>query len=69
MPFDGLQAAWTRHFVGFKREGCVGQVSTPIEQFDPLRRRGRSRSGRVYELAGQDGADADGRARVPDGGA
>lgn len=62
VPFDGQGRPWTRHFVGFKREGCVGQVSTAIEQFDPASRRGRSRSRRTYELGGQSGLDADARA-------
>lgn len=59
VPFDGDGAAWTRHFVGFRREGCRGQVSSPVEQFDPVSRRGRTRSGRVYELAGNSGFNPD----------
>lgn len=59
VPFDGPGQPWTRHFVGFRREGCTGQVSSPVEQLDPARRRGRTRSGRVYELAGGSGLNGD----------
>jgi len=59
VPFDGPGQPWTRHFVGFRREGCTGQVSSPVEQLDPARRRGRTRSGRVYELAGSSGLNGD----------
>ena len=59
VPFDGIQSPWTRHFVGFRLEGCVGQVSSPVEQLDPGRRRGRTRSGRVYELTGWPGLNSD----------
>lgn len=59
VPFDGEHRVWTRHFVGFKREGGRGQVSSPVQQFDPSSRRGRTRSGRVYELAGSCGINAD----------
>lgn len=59
VPFDGPEHPWTRHFFGWKREGCVGQVSTAVTAFDPERRRGLTRSGRVYELAGRPGMNAD----------
>jgi hypothetical protein len=60
VPLDGPDQPWTRHFVGFKREGCRGQVSSPVEQFDPASRRGRTRSGKqVYELAGESGLNGD----------
>ena len=59
IPFDGPDKPWTRHFVGFKREGCVGQVSTPVEKFDPVTGRGLTRSGRVYELRGNAGFNSD----------
>lgn len=50
VPFDGLGAPWTRHLVGFRLEGCKGQVSSPVEVFDPVSRRAVTRSGQVYEL-------------------
>lgn len=50
VPFDGLDAPWTRHLVGFRVEGCKGQVSSPVEIFDPVSRRAITRSGQVYEL-------------------
>lgn len=59
VPFDGQGNAWTRHFVGFRRESCRGRVSSPVEQFDPASRRGRTRSGKVYELAGVGGLNPD----------
>lgn len=55
----GPRPTWTRHLVGWKREGCVGQVSTSVTEFDPVRRRARTHSGRVYELAGGPGLNAD----------
>lgn len=59
VPFEGHGRVWTRHFVGFRREGCRGQVSSPVLEFDPASRRGRTRSGRVYELAGGSGINPD----------
>ena len=56
---DGSRPTWTRHLVGWKREGCVGQVSASVTEFDPVLRRARTRSGRVYELAGRSGLNAD----------
>lgn len=59
VPFDGDDRVWTRHFFGFRREGCRGQVSSPVQEFDAAARRGRTRSGRVYELAGGSGINPD----------
>jgi hypothetical protein len=50
VPFDGLDAPWTRHLAGFRLGGCKAQVSTPVEVFDPVSRRAVTRSGHVYEL-------------------
>lgn len=50
VTFDGLDAHRTRHLVGFRVEGCKGQVSSPVEAFDPITRRALTRSGQVYEL-------------------
>lgn len=61
VAMDGEDKPLTRHFVGFSREGCQGQVSTPVEVFDPSTRCGVTRSGRVYQLAGYPGSDADAR--------
>lgn len=58
-PFDGLDAPWTRHLVGFRLEGCKGQVSSPVETFDPVSRRAVTRSGQVYELGVGPGLNAD----------
>jgi hypothetical protein len=59
VPFDGADRPWTRHFVGFRREGCKGQVSMPVEVFDPVHRRGVTRSGQVYELGPLPGCNGD----------
>lgn len=58
-PFDGLDAPWTRHLTGFRVEGCKGQVSSPVEAFDPATGRALTRSGQVYELRGRPGLNAD----------
>ena len=58
-PFDGLEAPWTRHLIGFRLEGCKGQVSSPVESFDPVSRRAVTRSGQVYELGVGPGLNAD----------
>jgi hypothetical protein len=50
VTFDGPAAPWTRHLVGFRLEGCKGQVSSPVVVFDPVTRRALTRSGQVYEL-------------------
>lgn len=59
VPFDGIEAPWTRHFTGFRREGCKGQVSSPVEAFDPVSRRAITRTGQVYELGVGPGLNAD----------
>lgn len=59
VPFDGAEKPWTRHLVGFRREGCRGQVSSPVEAFDPISRRARTRSGQVYELGPLPGVNGD----------
>lgn len=41
----------TRHFVGTNAAKGTARISTAIVQFDALRRRGITASGRVYELA------------------
>lgn len=59
VPFDGADKPWTRHLIGFRREGCKGQVSSPVELFDPVSRRARTRSGQVYELGPLPGINGD----------
>ena len=49
----------TRHFVGFAVRERAGQVSSAIQQFDPQTMRGVTESGRVYQLLGPPGWDAD----------
>lgn len=47
------------HFVGYCPENYEGRVSSAIQQFDPVTRRGVTQSGRVYELSGGSGFDED----------
>ena len=61
VPLYGDTEPWTRHFVGFAREDCVGHVSSPVKAFDPVTGSGVTRSGRVYQLQDRPGSDADAR--------
>lgn len=47
------------HFVGFDVRGRHGAVSSKLEQFDPLKMRGITQSGRIYQLLGEPGIDPD----------
>ena len=47
----------TIHFVG--NVGYEGRVCSPVETYDPVNRRGITRSGRVYELKGDAGYNRD----------
>lgn len=49
-----------RYFVGYNLQDREGRVSTAIQQFDALTRRGVTKSGRVYQLEGEPGFDPDG---------
>ena len=49
----------TRHFVGYSVHDRAGQVSSEIKQFDPKTMRGVTESGRVYQLLGLPGWNAD----------
>lgn len=59
VPSDGPDAPWKGHVWGFSRETCRGRVSSAIAIFDPVSQRLVSRSGRVYHLAGDSGANSD----------
>lgn len=59
VPFNGPRRPWTRHFIGFARESGNGQVSSPVVALDPVTRRARTQSGRVYHLAGDPGGNSD----------
>jgi hypothetical protein len=50
-----------RHFCGRTIEGSAsqGRVSSPIIHFDPARKRGRTVTGRVYQLRGPAGSSPD----------
>jgi hypothetical protein len=49
----------TRHFVGYNAEGREGRVSTAIVSFDPATGKGRTASGRVYQIEGRPGLNGD----------
>lgn len=48
------------HFVGTRPDDGSGRVSPAIVEFDPERGRGRTQSGRVYELLGPRGYSSNG---------
>jgi hypothetical protein len=48
-----------RHFVGFHLDRGDGRVSTPIREFDPVTRTGRTASGSTYHLIGRAGRHSD----------
>ncbi len=45
----------TRHFVGADKRDLSGRVSSPIVAFDHHTLRGKTQSGRVYQLVGKPG--------------
>jgi hypothetical protein len=49
----------TRHFVGYNITEGEGRASSSIQFFDPVRRIGITRSGRVYKLVGEPGHNSD----------
>lgn len=61
VPYSQDTRHTTRHFVGLELEFRHVRVSSPVVTFDPAARRGMTRSGRIYELRGKAGADADAR--------
>jgi len=44
-----------RHFVGYNDEGREGRVSSKILEFDNKTMKGKTRSGRIYQLRGEPG--------------
>jgi hypothetical protein len=48
-----------RHLVGYNITEREGRVSSPISEFDATRQRAVTHSGRVYQLKGPSGYDAD----------
>jgi hypothetical protein len=51
--------AGSHHFIGHDIEECEGRVSTAIARFDRTTRKGVTASGRVYEVHGDPGHNAD----------
>lgn len=48
-----------RHFIGWNLTEREGRVSSAIEIYDPTTQRGRTRSGRIYQLVGSSAYSAD----------
>jgi hypothetical protein len=59
VPLNGADEVWTRHLVGYASEDRQGQVSSPLQVFDPASRKAVTRSGRVYLVRGRPGLNAD----------
>lgn len=61
VPLIGETQPWTRHFVGYSKELSDGQSTAAVVAFDPIRRLGRTKSGRVYLLEGAPGHSMPGK--------
>lgn len=48
-----------RHFAGHNLDRDTGRVSCAITAFEPALRRGRTESGRIYELVGEPSPEPD----------
>lgn len=48
-----------RHFVGYNDAGREGRVSSKILEFDNKTMKGKTRSGRIYQLRGEPGSNED----------
>ena len=59
VPIHGVDAPWTRHFVGFAKEVGLAQVSSAIVMFDRDHGVGASASHRVFQLVGESGRHPD----------
>ena len=57
--FREVEPGTTRHLVGYNVTERKGRVSSSIEAYDPAMHRPATDSGRVYELIGRPGYDAD----------
>lgn len=55
---DGVEPC-TLHFVGRNAASWCGRVSSPVMDVDAAARRARTRSGRLYQLEGPPGIDAE----------
>lgn len=55
VPLIGEIEPWTRHLVGYCNYLNAGQSSAAVVAFDPIRRVGLTKSGRVYKLDGAPG--------------
>jgi hypothetical protein len=50
-------SGWDTHFMGWA--GYEGRVCSAVQTYDPVSRRGVTKSGRVYELKGNSGINGD----------
>ena len=55
VPLYGMDAPWTRHFIGFAPELGLAQVSSAILMFDREHSVGASANHRIFQLVGQSG--------------
>lgn len=55
VPLYGVDAPWTRHFVGYAEDSGLAQVSSAIVMFDREHGVGASANHRVFQLVGQSG--------------
>lgn len=60
VPLYGVDAPWTRHFVGFSQALGLAQVSSSILMFDQEHGVGASADHRVFQLLGQSGRHMEG---------
>lgn len=59
VPLYGMSEPWPTFLIGFRREGCTGQVSSPIAAIDPVTRRVATADGHVYLLSRRPGLNSD----------
>ena len=55
VPLYGVDAPWTRHFIGFAPELGLAQLSSAILMFDREHSVGASANHRIFQLLGQSG--------------
>lgn len=60
VPLYGVDAPWTRHFVGFSKAIGLAQVSSAILMFDQEHGVGAAANHRVFQLLGQSGRHSEG---------
>ena len=56
---ENSEGVISRHFIGYDCMYQEGRVSSDITEFDPVKFKGKTGSGRGYELCGPSGQNAD----------